>query len=89
MEANPITPMTPITIQRFVKELDKLKQEVDAGTLGPEDYDARLARIIRESRERGLDADRATATAALAEAVTRGVITSPVEAHIQSRLWLE
>jgi len=89
MEANPISPMTPITIQRFVKELDKLKHEVEAGALGPQDYDGRLARIIRELRERGLDADRATATAALADAVTRGVITSPVEAHIQSRLGLE
>lgn len=89
MQANPISPMTPITIQRFVKELDKLKHEVDAGALAAGDYDGRLARIIRELRERGLDADRATATAALADAVTRGVITSPVEAHIQSRLGLE
>ena len=81
-------PMTPISIQRFVKELDKLKQEVDAGTLGTDDYDGRLARIIRELRERGLDADRAVATAALADAVTRGIITSPMEAHIQHRLGL-
>ena len=80
--------MAPITIQRFVKELDKLKQEVDAGTLQPEDYDGRLARIIHELRERGLDADRAVATAALADAVARGVITSPVEAHIHNRLGL-
>lgn len=81
--------MTPITIQRFVKELDKLKHEVDAGTLGADNYDGRLARIIGELRERGLDADRAVATAALADAVTRGVITAPVEAHIQHRLGLE
>lgn len=85
MEANP---MTQITIQRFVKELDKLKQEVDGGRLGADDYDGRLARIIGELRERGLDADRAVATAALADAVTRGVITAPVEAHIQHRLGL-
>lgn len=81
-------PMTPITIQRFVKELDKLKQEVDAGTLQPENYDGRLARIIRELRERGLDSDRAAATAALADAVARGVLTSPMKEHIQSRLGL-
>lgn len=85
MEQNP---MTPITIQRFVKELDKLKHEVDAGTLEPENYDGRLARIIRELRERGLDADRAAATAALADAVARGVLTSPMKEHIQSRLGL-
>jgi hypothetical protein len=80
--------MAPITIQRFVKELDKLKQELDAGTLQSHDYDGRLARIIRELRDRGLDSDRAVATAALADAVARGVITLPVEAHIQTRLGL-
>jgi hypothetical protein len=35
-----------------------------------------------------LDADRAVATAALTEAVTRGVISSPTEAHIRNRLGL-
>lgn len=80
--------MAPITIQRFLKELEKLKQDTDAGTLQPEDYDGRLARVIRELRERGLDADRAVATAALAEAVTRGVISTPVETHIRTRLGL-
>jgi len=78
--------MAPITLQRFLQELDKLKQETDAGTLKAQDYDGRLARIIRELRERGLDADRAAATAALADALKRGVITAPVEAHLQSRL---
>ena len=80
--------MAPITIQRFITELDKLKQGTDAGTLQPVDYDGRLARVIRELKERGLDADRAVATAALAEAVTRGSITAPVEAHIRNRLGL-
>ena len=80
--------MTPITIQRLVKELEKLKQDTDAGTLQPKDYDGRLARVIRELRERGLEADRAVATAALADAVTRGVISSPTEAHIRNRLGL-
>lgn len=80
--------MAPITIQRFVKALDKLKREVEAGTLHERDYDGRLARIIQELRDRTLDADRATATAALADAVTRGVITSPVRAHIEHRLGL-
>lgn len=81
--------MAPITLQRFVEELDKLKQETDAGSLQPQNYDGRLARIIRELRERGgLDADRAAATAALADALKRGVITAPVEAHLQNRLGL-
>ena len=83
-----VTQMTPITIQRFLQELEKLKTDTDAGTLQPEDYDGRLARVIRELKDRGLDADRAVATAALAEAVTRGVISAPVQEHIQSRLGL-
>ncbi len=80
--------MAPITIQRFITELDKLKQDTDTGTLQPQDYDGRLARVIRELKERGLDADRAVATAALADAVTRGAITAPVEEHIRNRLGL-
>jgi hypothetical protein len=80
--------MKPVTLQRFIQELDKLKQEMDAGRLGATDYDTRLARIIGELRERGLDADRAAATAALADALMRGIITAPVEAHLQARLGL-
>lgn len=80
--------MAPITLRRFVQELDKLKDATDAGRLKANDYDVRLARIIRELRERGLDADRAAATAALADAFHRGIITGPVEAHLQHRLGL-
>ena len=77
--------MAPITLQRFVRELDRLKQEMDAGSLKPHDYDGRLARVIRELRERGLDADRAAATVALADALQRGAITAPMEAHPHKR----
>ncbi len=80
--------MTPITLQRFVEELDKMKQEADAGTLKLQDYDGRLARMLRELRERGFDPDRAAATAALADALQRGVITAPVREHLQNRLGL-
>jgi hypothetical protein len=80
--------MAPVTLQRFVRELDQLKHETDAGTLKPQDYDGRLARIIGEMRERGLDADRAGATAALADALERGIITDVVESHLQKRLGL-
>jgi hypothetical protein len=80
--------MAPVTLKRFVEELDKLKQAMDAGTLKSSDYDSRLARIVRELREQGLDADRAAATAALAEALRRGVITPAVQAHLRKRLGL-
>jgi cobalamin biosynthesis protein CbiG len=78
-----------ITLERFMKALDQLKHDTDIGVVKMQDYDARLARIIRELRDRGLDADRADATAALASALHRGVITRPVEAHLQRRLGLE
>ena len=79
-QADEGSPMAPITLQRLLKELDKLKPEPDAARLKSHDYARRLARMIRQLRERGLDADRAAATAALAEALKRGAITVPVEA---------
>jgi hypothetical protein len=80
--------MAPITLQRFVQELEKLKQETDSGKLQAQDYDSRLARVLRELRERGLDADRAATTTALADAVKRGTITAAVAAHLTARLGL-
>jgi len=67
--------VAPITLQRLVQALDKLKPEPDAARLKSRNYARRLARMIRRLRERGLDADRAAATAALAEALKRGAIT--------------
>ena len=79
--------MTPVTLARFLKELEKLKKEADGG-LKSEEYDTRLARVIQELRDRGLDADRAATTAALADAVKKGTITPAVQAHLQRRLGL-
>lgn len=79
--------MAPVTLARFMKELEKLKQESAAG-LKAEEYDTRLARVIQELRDRGLDADRAATTTALADAVKRGVITTAVQAHLLKRLGL-
>ena len=77
--------MAPITLQRLVKELDKLKPQADAARLKSHDYARWLARMIRRLRERGLDADRAAATAALAEALKRGAITAQVNANLHQR----
>jgi len=41
--------------------------------------------MIRRLRERSLDADRAAATVALAEALKRGAITAAMEAHAHKR----
>jgi hypothetical protein len=69
--------MAPITLQRLVQELDELKPELDGRR--PEAH----VRMIQHLRARGLSADRAAATAALAEALKRGVVTVPVEAPLR------
>lgn len=78
----------PITIERLVQELEKLKGEMDAGNLRSGEYDTRLARVIQELRDQGIDADRAKITAAVADALSRGVITPGVKAHLEKRLGL-
>lgn len=80
--------MAPVSIQRFVQELETLKQEMDAGKLRHGEYDQRLARAIQELRERGLDADRGQVNTAIEEALRRGVITPAVKAHLEKRLGL-
>ena len=77
--------MTSITLQRLITRLDKLKPEADAARLKTPDYARWLARMIRRLRERSVDADRAAATVALAEALKRGAITAPMEAHARRR----
>jgi hypothetical protein len=81
-------PMAPVTLERLLRELDTLKRETEAGRHKSNHYGVRLARIIRELRERGLDADRVAATAALAEALSRGIIPPPGATHLHNRLRL-
>jgi hypothetical protein len=78
----------PIDIGRFVKELEKLKGEMDAGKLKHSEYDQRLARVIQELRDRKLDTDRPRLTATLEDLLKRGVITPSVREHLQKRLGL-
>ncbi len=80
--------MTAITVERLITELEKLKREMDAGSLKAGEYDQRLARVLRELRERKLDADRKAITAALDDALKRGVIVPAVKTHIEKRLGL-
>jgi len=77
--------MSPTTLQRLIKRLDKLKPEADAARLKTPHYARWLARMIRRLRERSVDADRAAATVALAEALKRGAILAPMEAHAHKR----
>ncbi len=78
----------PVSIERFVQELEKLKKEMDAGSLRHSEYDQRLARSIQELRERGLDADRSMVKQAIDDLLQRGVITPGVRAHLEKRLGL-
>ena len=80
--------MAAISLDRFVKELEKLKEEMDAGHLRHGDYDQRLARVIQELRELGLDADRPRTEAMLGDLLQRGVITASVKQHLENRLGL-
>ena len=79
----------PISVGRFVQELEKLKQEMDAGKLKHGDYDQRLARVIQELRDRKLDADRPKITGAIEDALKRGIITPAVKDHLEKRLGLK
>ncbi len=78
-----------ISVERFVKELEKLKAEMDAGKLRHGEYDQRLARVIQELRDRGIDADRPRINTTLGELVGRGVITAAVKEHLEKRLGLQ
>src|SRR5439155_1380642 len=87
------SPLLPVPfrerlLERFVKQLAQLKQEMDEGKLQSSEYDQRLARAIRELREQKLDADRAAVSQALADALRSGLITPAVKAHIEKRLGL-
>ncbi len=79
----------PITVERFMKELEKLKFEMDSGNLASGQYDQRLARVIQELRDRGIKGDRDAVNGALADALERGVITPAVHDHIEKRMGLE
>ena len=78
----------PVSVERLVQELEKLKGEMDAGHLQHSEYDQRLARVLQELRERGVDADRPKMKAALENLQQRGVITPGVREHLEKRLGL-
>ena len=80
--------MAPIKTERLVKELEKLKMEMDGGQLGHGEYDQRLSRVIKELRERGLEGDRDEITAAIDDCLERGIITPGVKDHLVKRFGL-
>lgn len=80
--------MAPVTLDHLVTKLEKLKAEMDAGTLRHSEYDQRLARVIQELRDRKIDADRPAIQAKLDELLAKGTITPSVKQHITKRLGL-
>jgi hypothetical protein len=80
--------VAPVSIERFIEELEKLGREMNEGTFKRGEYDQRLARVIGELRTQGLDADRPRISAALDDALRRGVITGSVKEHLLKRLGL-
>ncbi len=78
----------PISVERFIEELEKLGKEMTSGNLKHGEYDQRLARIVHELRERGIDAERTQVTSGLEGALERGIITTSVRQHILNRLGL-
>jgi hypothetical protein len=81
--------MTPVTLARFVQELEMLKKEMDIGALRHGEYDQRLARMIGELRERKLDADRTEISDMLDKLLKSGTITPSVKDHILKRLGVD
>ena len=81
--------MTPVTLARFVQELETLKKEMDIGALRHGEYDQRLARIIGELRDRKLDADRNEIRDTIDKLLQAGTITPSVKEHILKRLGVE
>jgi hypothetical protein len=80
--------MTPVTLERFVQELEILKKEMAVGALRHGEYDQRLARIIGELRDRKIEANRDEIVATLETLLGKGTITPGVKDHIIKRLGL-
>ena len=80
---------SPISVERFVEELEKLHQGMTSGDFKPGEYDQRLAKTIQELRERRIDGDRSQIAAALDTCLAGGPITDSVRVHLQKRLDLD
>ncbi len=80
---------SPISIERFVEELEKLHQGMTSGDYKPGEYDQRLAKTIQELRERRIEGDRSEIAAALDACLKSGTITDSVRVHLQKRLDLD
>ena len=81
--------MAAISVERMVEELKKMSDDMKAGNMISGEYDQRLARMIQELRDRGIDGDREAVTAGLKGALEAGYITDSVNDHLLSRLGIK
>ncbi len=80
---------SPISVERFIEELEKLRAGMVNREFRAGEYDQRLAKTIQELRSRGIDGDREAVTAALDGALEKGTITDSVRVHLEKRMGLE
>lgn len=67
--------LKPVTPKRVAEELRKLSTQRKDGTLEPDEYEHRFARMIGELRDRRIDGTRAEILATLVPLKDEGVVS--------------
>ena len=68
--------LKPVTPARVADELRKLSSQRKDGTLEPDEYEHRFARMIGELRDRRIDGSRAEILATLTPLMNEGVVSA-------------
>jgi hypothetical protein len=68
--------LKPVTPARVAEELRKLSSQRTDGTLDPDEYEHRFARMIGELRDRRIDGSRAEILATLTPLMSEGIVSA-------------
>ena len=68
--------LKPITPARVAEELRKLSSMRSEGTIRPDEYEHRFARMVSELRDRRIDGSRAEILATLTPLLQEGVVSA-------------
>lgn len=68
--------LKPITPARVAEELRKLSGMRSEGTIRPDEYEHRFARMVSELRDRRIDGSRAEILATLTPLLQEGVVSA-------------
>ena len=68
--------LKPVTPARVAEELRKLSGQRKEGTLDPDEYEHRFARMIGELRDRRIDGSRAEILATLTPLMNEGIVSA-------------